>query len=106
MILNDDGHIFRRLKSNLKYFFIDECHCIERWRSKWIIARYEQRSFVVASFFASTYTCTFYGPCHAFFGFNGPSMIRSSPLLQESSEVQFHFCQIQFRDNMFVKSEP
>ena len=55
-----------------------------------VITRYEQRSFVVASFFAST--CTFHGPCPAFLGFNGPSMIRSFPLLQESSELWFRFC--------------
>ena len=50
----------------------------------------EQRLFVVASFFAST--CTFHGPCPAFLGFNGPSMIQSFPLLQESSELRFRFC--------------
>ena len=33
--------------SNLKCFSINESHCIERWSS-------EQRSFVVASFFATT----------------------------------------------------
>ena len=88
------------------YKCIDECHFIERCRSKWIITRYKQRSFVVASFFASTYTCTFYRPCHAFFGFNGLSMIQSSPLLKESSKLRFRFCLTQFRDNMFVKSEP
>ena len=64
-----------------------------------VITRYEQRSFVVASFFAST--CTFHGPCPAFLGFNGPSMIRSFPLLQESPELRFRF-----RHKMFVKSEP
>ena len=79
-ILDNYCHIFRRLKSNLKCFFIDECHCIEHWRSKWIIAR-KQRSFVVVSFFAST-----------FLGINGPSMMRSFPLLQESSELWFRFC--------------
>ena len=88
-ILNNYHHIFRRLKSNLKCFFIDESHWIEQWRSNWIIKRCEM-SFVVASFFAST--CTFYGPCPTFLGFNGPSMIRSFPLLQESSELQFRFC--------------
>ena len=47
-ILNNYRHIFRRLKSNLKCFFIGESHCVERWRSKWIITRNVQRSFVVA----------------------------------------------------------
>ena len=87
-ILNNYHHIFRRLKSNLKCFFIDESHWIEQWRSNWIIKRCE-KSFVVASFFAST--CTFYGPCPTFLGFNGTSMIRSFPLLQESSELRFRF---------------
>ena len=72
-ILNKHRHIFRQLKSNLKCFSIDESHCIERWSS-------EQRSFVVARFFAST--CTFHGPCPAFLGFNGPMMIQSFPLLR------------------------
>ena len=89
-ILNNYRHISRRLKSNLKCFFIGKIHCVERWQSKWSIIRYEQRSFVVASFFAST--CTFYGPCPAFLGINGPSMMRSFPLLQESSELWFRFC--------------
>ena len=74
-ILNNYRHISRRLKSNLKCFFIGKIHCVERWRSKWIITRYEQRLFVVASFFAST--CTFYGPCPAFREINGPSMMRA-----------------------------
>ena len=88
-ILNNYRHISRRLKSNLKCFFIGKIHCVERWRSKWIITRYEQRSFVVASFFAST--CTFYGPCPAFLAISGPWMMRSSQLLQESSELWFRF---------------
>ena len=32
-ILNNHRHIFRRPKSNLKCFSIDEGHCIERWSS-------------------------------------------------------------------------
>ena len=32
-ILNNHRHIFRRLKSNLKCFSVDESHCIERWSS-------------------------------------------------------------------------
>ena len=47
-ILNNYRHISRRLKSNLKCFFIGKIHCVERWRSKWIITRNKQRSFVVA----------------------------------------------------------
>ena len=89
-IRNNYRHISCRLKSNLKCFVIGKIHCVERWRSKWIITRYEQRSYVVTSFFASTYT--FDGPCPAFLGINGPSMMRSFPLLQESSELWFRFC--------------
>ena len=89
-ILNNYRHIVHQLKSNLKCFFIGKSHCIERWQSKWIITCYEQCSFIVASFFSSAYT--FYGPSPAFLGFNGPSMIWSFPLLQESSELRFHFC--------------
>ena len=79
--------IFHLLKSNLKCFSIHESHCIERQSSH---ASFKQRSFVVGSFFAST--CTFHGPCPAFLGFNRPSMIRSFPLVQESSELRFRFC--------------
>ena len=32
-ILNNHRYIFRRLKSNLKCFSIDESHCIEHWSS-------------------------------------------------------------------------
>ena len=94
---------FRQLKSNLKCLFIDESHWIERWRSKWIITRYE-KSFVAASFFAST--CTFYGPCPTFLGFNGPSMIRSFPLLQESSELRFGFFLHNFGTKCLSKVNP
>ena len=45
-ILNNYRHISRRLKSNLKCFFIGKIHCVECCRSKRIITRYEQRSFV------------------------------------------------------------
>ena len=86
MILNKHRHIFRRLKKQFKML-------LHRQKSLYralVITRYEQRSFVVASFFAST--CTFHGPCPTFLGFNGPSMIRSFPLLQESSELWFRFC--------------
>ena len=95
-ILNNYHYIFRWLKSNLKCFFNDESHWIECWRLKWIITLYEE-SFVVASFFASTFTI--YGPRPAFLSFNGPSMIRSFPLLQESSQLWFRF----FRHNFGSK---
>ena len=72
-------------------------------RSGSSLPRYE-KLFVAASFFAST--CTFYGPCPAFLGFNGPSMIRSFPLLQESSELRFRFFLHNFGTKCLSKVNP
>ena len=93
-ILNNHHHIFRRLKSNLKCFFIGKIHCVECCRSKWIITRYEQRSFVVASFLAST-----------FLGINGPRWWEAFPT-SRIFRTMVSFLSTQFRHKMFVESEP
>ena len=49
---------------------------------------------------------SFYGPCPAFLGFNGPSMIRSFPLLQESSELRFRFFLHNFGTKCLSKVNP
>ena len=49
---------------------------------------------------------SFCGPCPAFLGFNGPSMIRSFPLLQESSELRFRLFLHNFGTKCLSKVNP
>ena len=92
-ILNNYRHIFRRLKSNFE-MLLHRRKSIEHWS---LHATNSVRFF--------TSTCTFHRHCPTFLGFKVPSMIRSFPLLQQSSELRvwFHFCLHNFSTNCLSK---
>ena len=72
--------------SNLKCFSINESHCIERWSS-------EQRSFVVASFFATTSVhLLFTDLVPPFLASMDPRWFEAFPYFQNLLNYEFCFC--------------
>ena len=97
-ILNNHRHIFRRLKSNLKCFSVDESHCIERWSSH---ATNSARLLLRVS-----------SPVHVLFTDLVPPFLASmDPRWFEAFPSRIFrttvsFLPAQFGHKMFVKSEP
>ena len=101
----DYRHIFRRLKSNFKCFFIGESHCVD-WRSKWITTDHTLRTALVCC-------CKFLRQYMYFLRnlsrLSWPQWTLDAAKLSLNSRIfrtTVSFLSAQFRHKMFVKSEP